>query len=183
MRRGGLARRFRKAIRLSTTLSEGKSIQSSPSAAISTRPTQFTDVRFDALLRLGDTPEVSKFVERSDRLLPSLDLPDLFIQGAGGPLPVLLDVYHPMQKLSEERERLKRPSTFDGDTAFHFLTRLKDGSDPMADPLLATLRDYPERDYCPINYGGFADRLLGTDYLELKSELLSEYGERLSPMR
>ena len=176
---------FRKAIRLSTTLWGGKfNPIISVGGDLNKADTVLRTFRVDALLGPGDTPEVSKFVERSDRLLPWLDLRrDLFIQGAGGPLPVLLDVYHPMQKLSEERERLKRPSTFDGGYSLPLLlTRLKDGSDPMADPLLATLGDYPERDYCPINYGGFADRLLGTDYLELKSELLSEYGERLSPI-
>ena len=35
---------------------------------------------------------------------------ELFIQGAGGPLPVLLDIYQPLRKLSEEREKQKRPA-------------------------------------------------------------------------
>src|SRR5580704_1357021 len=174
---------FRKAIRLSTTLWGGKfNPIISVGGDLTQADTLLRTFRADALYALSDAHEVTGFVARAEHL-PWPDLHrGLFIQGAGGPLPVLLDVYHPLRKLSEVREKQRRPG-LDGAYCYpNLLTRLRADTDPLADALLATLGDYPDGDYCPIKYGAFADRLLGSDFLELKPELLSEYGERLSPI-
>lgn len=141
--------------------------------------------RVDALLGLTDRPEVAQFVKQAERHLPWPDVHrDLFITGTGGPLPVLLDVYHPLRELSEEREKQKRPALEGEYVLPNLLTRPNIGADLLGDALLATLGDYPDRAYCPIDYGRFADRLLGTEHLELRpgAELPNDYWDRLSPI-
>jgi hypothetical protein len=97
---------------------------------------------------------------------------------------VLLDVYHPIRNLAEEREKQKRPALDGAYVSPNLLVRPKVGDDALSDALLATLGDYPDGDYCPIDYGRFADQLLGTEYLELKAgtDLPSDYWKRLGPI-
>ncbi|HET8923756.1 MAG TPA: hypothetical protein VFN26_12275 [Candidatus Acidoferrum sp.] len=178
---------FRKAVRLSSTLWGGKF---NPIIPVGPGNTEDADellrtFNVDALFPLTDTPEVTQFVQRANHLpWPDIHERSLFIQGAGGPLPVLLDVYHPVRKLGEEREK-REVTAPDGDTfQFNLLMRPKTGADPLSDALLATLGDYPDGDYCPIDYAGFADRSLGAKYLLLdkEEEVPRDYWSNLTPI-
>jgi hypothetical protein len=138
--------------------------------------------KVDALFSLSETPRVVEFVQRAS-YLPWPDIhKSLFIEGAGGPLPVLLDVYHPARELAEEREKQKLPLPDGAPVLPNLLTRPKYVDDSLGDVLLATLGDYPDGDYCPIDYGRFADKLLGTNYLPPQTELPSDYWSRLAPL-
>jgi hypothetical protein len=180
----GSLEQFRIAIRLSSTLWGGKFNPIVPIGSGDLREAKQLQQTFrvDALFSLSETPKVVDFVQRASHL-PWPDIhKSLFIQDGGGPLPVLLDVYHPVRELAEDREKEKLPA-LDGAYALpNLLTRLKCGADPLSDLLLATLGDYPDGDYCPINYGRFVDKLLGTDYLPLQAELPIDYWSRLTPL-
>jgi len=180
----GSLEQFRIAIRLSSTLWGGKFNPIIPIGSGDLREAKQLQQTFrvDALFSLSETPKVADFVQRASHL-PWPDIhKNLFIQDAGGPLPVLLDVYHPVRELAEDREKEKVPA-LDGAYALpNLLTRLTCGADPLSDLLLATLGDYPDGDYCPINYGRFVDKLLGTDYLPLQAEIPNDYWSRLTPL-
>jgi hypothetical protein len=176
---------FRRAIRLSTTLWGGRfNPIISVGGDLGQADKLLRTFRVDALFCLSDTPEVTRFAERANHL-PWPDVhKKLFIQGAGGPLPVLLDVYHPMRKLADEREKQKQPAFVKAYVLPNLLTRLNVRDDPQSDALLAIFGDYPDSDDCPIDYGRFAHRLLGTEYLELKpgAELPRDYWKKLGPI-
>src|ERR1039458_8001535 len=127
---------FRKAIRLSTTLWGGRF---NPIISVGNDLRQADQLlrtfRTDALFPLSEAPEVTRFVERAN-YLPWPDLhKELFIQGLGGPLPVLLDVYHPIRNLAEEREKQKRPALDGAYVSPNLLVRPKVGDDAQSDAL------------------------------------------------
>jgi hypothetical protein len=180
----GSLEQFRIAIRLSSTLWGGKFNPIIPIGGGDLREArQFQQTfRVDALFPLRETPRVAEFVQQANHL-PWPDIHNsLFIQGAGGPLPVLLDVYHPVRELAEEREKEKVPALDGAHVLPNLLTRPKCGADSLSDVLLATLGDYPDGDYCPIDYGRFADRSLGTDYLPSQTEVPNDYWSHLTPL-
>jgi hypothetical protein len=89
-----------------------------------------------------------------------------------------------VRKLAEEREK-QEVTAPDGHRLLpNLLTRPKLEGDPLDDALLATLGEYPDGDYCPIDYGRFADRSLGTNYLWLgkQAELPDDYWSHLTPV-
>jgi hypothetical protein len=180
----GSLEQFRIAIRLSSTLWGGKFNPIIPIGSgdlLEAEQFQRT-FRVDALFSLSETPKVTEFVHRASHLPWPDNQMSLFIQDIGGPLPVLLDVYHPVRELAEEREKEKVPALDSAHTLPNLLTRPKCGADLLSDALLATLGDYPDGNYCPINYGQFVDKALGTDYLELQAELPNDYWGRLTPI-
>jgi hypothetical protein len=140
--------------------------------------------RVDALFAVSETPETAKFVD-SFNYLPWPDVQRaLFIDGIGGPLPMLLDIYHPLRKLYETREKHQQRAP-DGDSYLpNLLVRPKLEGSTFDDAILCTLGEYPGSAYCPINYGDFADRLLGTDYLWMKTghPLPEDYWRRDGPL-
>jgi hypothetical protein len=175
---------FRKAVRLTSTLWGGKF---NPIIPIRSNPeldrTLLHTFKVDALFAVSRTPEVLKFIEDIDYLpWPDIHL-ELFTLSMRGPLPALPDIYHPLRMLSEEVEKrlrasiaVSRPSP---------LTRVKAEGDPLADVILATLGDYPDSNLCPINYGEYADRFLGVQYVSIDStnELPPDFWKRLSPLQ
>jgi hypothetical protein len=157
---------LRKSVRLNSTLWGGVFNPIIPIGSdIEFARTLVKTFRVDALFSVSETPEVATFVD-SLGYLPWPDIErTLFIDGVGGPLPVFLDVYHPLRKLQEFREKHHQRAP-DGDSYVpKLLTRPKLEGSRVDDAVLCTIGEYPDGDYCPINYSAFADRLLGTEYL------------------
>ena len=173
---------LRQAIRLNSTLWGGKFNPIIPLGSdIGFARTLVRTFRVDVLLAVSNTADVTKFVREADYLPWPDDRRTLFITIAGSPLPLFLDVYHPLRKLSELREKQGRLGLDGMFSLPNLLNRVVQEGSSIADVLLCTFGDYPKGDYCAIPCGTFADRLLGTEYLPA-GNLTGDYWKRLSPL-
>jgi hypothetical protein len=151
---------LRRAVRLNSTLWGGKFNPIIPIGGDIAFPLQLVRTfKVDALFAVSDAAEVRQFID-GVKFLPWPDVHrQLFISGAGGPLPVFLDVYHPLRNISQERAKHGMPALDGGMLLRDDLTRLRTADNPLYDALLCEFGDYPVGDECPIDYGAVAQRM------------------------
>jgi len=135
----------------------------------------------DILLPISEGTEIERLIQNTKYLPWSDSRREMFLTGTNGPMPVFLDVFHPLRQLSEVRKEKAQTGYGGGQVFPNLLSRFDPGNDAISDALLCTLGAYPAKDQCPIDYGALADRLVGSDN-PFVNGVTPDYWDKLTPL-
>jgi hypothetical protein len=160
----GATNDLRKAVKLTSTLWGGRF---NPIIPVGPRTALARDLiamfKVDLLMPVSEGAVIDRLIKETKHLPWSEMRRQMFIDGSTGPMPVFLDVYHPLKAISEERKSKAQTGHGGGHVFPNLLARFVPDDSPMHDALLCTLGEYPPKDQVPIDYGALADRLIGSE--------------------